>query len=226
MKKIFWIVLVLGFAIVATFFGRRYFSNSGNLGCGEPKIRHHVTDPDLVTLVVPPGSIINNWGNVNLKSHAYIVIDSKAPVYAPIDSTLTEGSFYTEENMNQYALFFDLGCDWFYIFDHIQEPVGKITEVFRNPPQTDTRTENVKKVEFKAGELIGYTTGTAMAHHFDFGVFDRSQKKDLSYLDVEIHGREVWGVCPFDLMIGELASFYRSKFGNLTQEPIPDLYCD
>jgi len=233
MKKVFFVVgTILAIAFIAFFVTSKKQSSfpSFKKGCKSnkgPFFTHHITDLTRVKLVQPPGGI-EDWekGKI-LKSHTYIVVDGKVPVYAPIDSIATEGVYYTEEEMNQYSIFFDVSCEFFYLFDHIQEPVEKLKNAFQKPPSLDTRTYSIGPVEFKAGELIGYSTGTRFAHHFDFGVYDRTHRHNLEDLKgIEVSERDAWALCPFDFFPEEQKQEYFSLFGTIrTDEPVPQTFC-
>lgn len=204
-------------------------SRGFDLGCkSDPnfKFLSDITDLEEVSFIVPPGGFEEWEGGTILKTHSYIVVSEKVPVYAPTDSILYEGSFYIEEGMNQYSLFFQISCEYFYIFDHIQEPVEKIVEVFPNTPTYDSRTITTSSnVEFRAGELVGYSTGTKYAHHWDFGLYRYEQENFLSDSSIQnLSDRDRRAVCPFDYF-NEKEKYY-SIFGNLKMdEPVPDMFC-
>jgi len=231
-------VIVFGTLLVIGIFGwgflRRFPLRRGlNRDCisnPDPVFTHGITDLSKIKFITPPGSLEQYGNEVALKSHSYVFIDGRVPVYAPVDSALYQGSYYEEEGENQYSLFFDVSCEVFYLFDHIWEPVDKLRVVLPSEPSTDTRTTEVRNpVEVKAGELIGYTTGTVYSHHFDFGVYNRDRKNDLSKITVEglkLFDREYQGLCPYDVFPEEKKEVYYSKFENVkTNEPIPTVFC-
>jgi hypothetical protein len=193
-----------------------------------PEFTSDFTDLAKVKMIVPPGSIQEWQGEKILKTHSYIVVKEKSPVYAPTDSVLYEGAYYQEEGMNQYSIFFQVSCEVFYIFDHIQEPVEKIKKAFKHQPKKDTRTEQIDPpINIKEGELIGYTTGTKYAHHFDFGVYNKTINNEFKEQNLpKLFGRDIWALCPFDYFPEEKRINYYSLFGNLkTDKPIPTLFC-
>lgn len=183
-----------------------------------PVFTSDITDMDKISMVVPPGTI---EGTV-LKTHSYVQVKERAPVYAPHDAYLYEGVKYTEEGMTQYSLFFKPTCEVLYIFDHIQEPVEKIEEAFPGEPQKDTRTHALKgPIFFKAGELVGYTTGTKMAKHFDFGVYN----KGSSRLEFGQLRRDDFADCPYDYFPDEKREVYYSLFGSFISDTAPTTFC-
>ena len=77
--------------------------------------------------------------------------------------------------------------------------------------------------------MVGYTTGTILAHHFDFGVTNINQKNDIDYLKkqgVELYERDYQSICPYDVFPKDMKQKYYSLFGNVRPSyPIPTLYC-
>jgi hypothetical protein len=132
-----------------------------------------------------------------------------------------------EEEMEQYSVFFQLTCDVFYLFDHIHKPVDKLKNEFTRRPAEDSRTFSIGPIEFSAGELIGYTTGTMNAHHFDFGLYDIDSHNPYSdYEGVDISERDYWSICPFDNFSQEMINEYTSRFGTIrSQDSIPTSIC-
>jgi hypothetical protein len=201
------------------------------LGCisnPNPIFTSDITDIESIKLVVPPGSIVKSGTDKILKTHAFIAVDKKVPVYAPIDSKLTEGSAYIEEGITQYLLFFEASCEVTYKFDHIHEPVDKVRVLFTNQASSDSRTNKLDNIEFKTGELIGYTSGTVVAGTWDFGVYNTTVKNDLSSLkDVKLLDSHYTADCPFDYFSPQKRYAYQNLYGNnKTEEPIPTLYCN
>lgn len=224
------VVGIVGWGFITRFPVRRGL-RGGCISNPDPVFSHDITDLSKVKFITPPGSIEQYGGEKVLKSHSYVIIDGRVPVYAPVDSTLYQGSYYIEEGENQYSLFFDVSCEVFYLFDHIWEPVGKLRAALPSEPSIDTRTTEVRNpVEVKAGELVGYTTGTVYSHHFDFGVYDRNRKNDLSLFSSEnlkLFDREYQALCPYDVFSEEKRLNYYSKFKNIKMdEPVPTVFCE
>ena len=113
-----------------------------------------------VFLATEPGNIESWEGGSILKSHSYLKGEEVSPIYAPIDSTLYQGAYILEQGISQYALFFEISCEMYYIFDHIVDVRDDIKETFPDTPTIKTNTISAKKrIEFKAGDLIGYSIG-------------------------------------------------------------------
>jgi len=230
-------VIVVVFVLLGVFLNKRrvdrgnsFFSSPKSQDCNKgpvPQFSHHITDIDNVALIQPGGGV-EKYGNQNIiKSHSYIVVNGEVPIYAPTDSVAYEGANYMEEGMEQYSVFFQITCDVFYLFDHIHKPVDKLKSAFTREPAMDTRTYSIGPVEFFAGELIGYTTGTRNAHHFDFGLYDINEYNSYpGYENVDISERDRWSICPFDNFPENIKVDYTSRFGTIrSQNPIPTSVC-
>jgi len=194
-----------------------------------PTFTSHITDLSKISKIVPPGRIEGNL----VKTHSYIFIanNQEVPVFAPIDATLSSGVYYLEDGVSQYSLFFDIDAndDIFFIMDHIQTPVREIASVFPSTPRSETYTEEPRRrLSFKAGDLIGYSTGTYLAHHWDFGVYNENEtnflKNETRY---NISERDKIAICPFDYFKSSLKSSYTSLFNSVSgTDPYPTSFCD
>ena len=186
-----------------------------------------ITDLSKVNLIQPPGSIVANG---ILKTHSFIQLIERAPVYAPTDAQLYAGAYYVEENKPQYVLFFEVTSDVFFIFDHIEEPVAKIVAAFPATPKSDTRTDYINPtIQFAAGELVGYTTGTNLGRTWDFGVYNRAKPNHLNQSMPEgiqpPSERDLIADCPYDYFTSALKAQYRSFFASLTNDPYSTDFC-
>lgn len=230
-------VIIIIFVLLGGFFAKRktnnrrgVFSSPININCKDkplPQFSNHITDLDKVTLIQPGGGV-EKYGSQNIiKSHSYIVVDGEVPIYAPVGSVAFEGANYMEEGLEQFSVFFQVNCDTFYLFDHIHKPVAKLKNEFTKKPTEDSRTSAIGPVEFSTGELIGYTTGTRGAHHFDFGLYDMNENNPYhGYKNVDINERDRWSICPFDNYSESMKSEYTSRFGTIrSQDPIPTSLC-
>lgn len=191
-----------------------------------PVFSHHITDIEKIGYVVPPGTVEDYGTNKVFKTHSYIKDSGKVPIYAPIDSTLFQGVYVTEQGINQYALFFEVTCEIFYLFDHVVSPPEKIKSAFPDTPKTSTETQSVDKVEIKAGELVGYSIGSDF-EQWDFGVYTRNKKNNHSEIDAPVHERDKMAECPYDYFPEEKTKLYYSKFkSHLDPEPYPTIFCN
>jgi len=137
-----------------------------------PVFTADITDMSLISKITPPGAILSTG---EVKSHSYLWIKdgSRVPVYAPTDMKLSSGAYYDEGEELIYMLVFEVSCEVRIKFDHIQEPVDAIRGALPSEPKFDTRVDMVSElIEFKAGDLVGHTTGTSVANNWDFGVYN------------------------------------------------------
>lgn len=192
---------------------------TGQTGCinsSSPVFTSHITDTTKLSRVTPPGTWIDN--NNDIKTHSFVWNngDVNVPVYAPVDSTLKTSTYYDQNGELYYILTFDVSCEVFYIFDHLRSVVDKIGAVTADAPQSGTQSsgENLG-VSFKAGELLGYTTGTEVAHNWDFGVYNRTEENLLANDSrFNMHERYIYAVCPYDYFTNSMRSVYSSIFGD------------
>jgi len=189
----------------------------------DPVFTADITDLDKVSMIVPPGTLEGTM----LKTHSYVQVKEKAPVYAPHDAYLYEGAFYTEEGMTQYLLFFQATCEVLFIFDHIQEPVVRIREAFPDAPADDTGTVRLEApLFFEEGELVGHSTGTRLARHFDFGVYNRARPNHLAQQEgYGLSERDLIANCPYDYFPEEKRDLYYSLFGSFIDDKAPRSFC-
>lgn len=197
-----------------------FFAAPGCVSNTLPMFTADVTDFESLYRVVPPPSLVSGI----LKTHAYLKTTGTVPVYAPVDSVLVYGAYYDNENSEgEYLLDFNVSCEVAYRFDHITQPVDKIRNALPASPWKDTQTKRSKRVEVKAGELIGYTTGT-VAGIWDFGVYNATRKNqfdgDSAWLQSGVYTR---AVCPFDFYPTEKREAYYALFGDYTDDTFVEL---
>lgn len=177
-----------------------------------PKVQftHDFTEGDKIasvepTIITPGNSRHRAWLNIS---------SGKVAVYAPVDSELVNGVYKNARGALDYDLHFQVSCEIWYLINHVTEPVDKIKKVFPTTPQTDTREGPPFKepIKFKAGELLGYTTGTPLARNFDFGVFDLNNfNEGLPGDGGSKYGKEANFICPFDVLPENIKANYYKK---------------
>ncbi len=175
------------------------------------KFTHDFTEIDKISSVEPT---IITPGNSRHRAWLNIKSGQKVAVYAPVDSELISGVYKSARGATDYDLHFQVSCEIWYLINHITEPIEKIKNVFPSTPQTDTRDSPKLSefIRFKAGELLGYTTGTPLANNFDFGVFDLNHINDQLPAEGNLlYGKEKNFICPFDVLPLELKNKYYSK---------------
>src|SRR3989344_4154500 len=174
----------------------------------KPIFTNHITDIDKVSNIITPPNFVNG----NLKTHSYVETDKqKVPVYAPVDMVLITGAHYVG---GPYWFEFQVTCEIKLRFAHITDPIQKIKDVFPASPSNDSRTQEIaQKISFKAGDLIGYTTGTSEAGNWDFGVYDSTTKnRYASTTDYSKSTTYTTAVCPYDYFAPELKAKFLSLF--------------
>lgn len=181
-----------------------------------------MTDSDSI-LEITPNSLIASKS----QDQAFLWIDTnktdRVPIYAPVDSDLIRGVYKISRSVAtiDYDLHFQVSCEVCFFINHISDPVDKIKKLFPSAPAninasgssttSDNFTQISPPIHFKAGELIGYTTGTAQAHNFDFAVFNLHHTNILIGHDGSNDSRFKNFICPFDLFPEDLKSNYYKK---------------
>lgn len=152
----------------------------------------------------------------------------EAPIYAPADAVAIGITHYIAPmllwdgstiEISQFDVRFELSCEVSYWFDHISRLVEPFASLAAAEGARDTRDAMVPiRVEVKAGDLIGYSTGTEPAHVWDFVLVDSSrtttfanqqryeQTGDLQHL---LHS-----ACPLDYFSPQLRADYAALYGS------------
>ena len=183
-----------------------------------PVFTEDITDLNQVSQIIEPPSLV---GGTDLKTHSYLFTDlNRVPVYAPVDMVLDNGSFYQEGNDGgEYLLEFEVSCEIRIRFDHVTEPIDDIRNEFSDTPADTSQTNQVEnRVEFAAGDIVGYTTGTIYGV-WDFGVYNSEVENQFAD-DPEWDDSPVYttAICPYDFYAGT----QRSTFYDLFTRPKPD----
>lgn len=166
-----------------------------------------ITDVSAISLIQNPIRVV---GGNNIKTHSFVEVTQKSPIYAPMDSTLTGGANYYETMGSnpvtkvQYLLSFSNGCDISYWLDHLVDVPDNIKKAFPAKVSNDTKSVNVKQVKVKAGDLVGYSNQTGPAR-FDFGVLDLDGPETILTTDSRFKDNEIvktsdkyrHAVCPY-----------------------------
>lgn len=190
-----------------------------------PKFTHDLSEADKIFKVTPPSLVASKnqdraflWINKNLTD--------RVPIYAPTDADLIRGVYKISKSVAtiDYDLHFQVSCEVWFFINHVSNPVEKIKNLLPNQPASSTNTliDVNPPLHFKAGELIGYTTGTAQAHNFDFAVFDLNHNNNLVGGGGSHDARFRNFICPFNLLPPELKSKY---FQKLDPNLVPESNC-
>ncbi len=194
------------------------------------KFPHDLTDVSLIAKITPPSLIASK-----VQDRAWLWIDqskvTKVPIYAPVDADLVRGIYKAKINEGKETIDYDfhflVSCEVWFFINHISDPVDKAKKLFPNNPVTSGNTaENFTQISppihFSAGDLIGYTVGTALAHSFDFAVFDLKNTNklvgELKTNDTRFNNF----ICPFDVFPANIKKSYYQK---LIPDLIPESNC-
>lgn len=172
-----------------------------------------VVNPDDLNLIVPMGAITHEEAT----THTYLFAKDgkKVTLYVPADSVLTEVSYSGRD----YGLTFQASCEFMYTFGHITDPVEKIKKTLESDKavQREGRQEKYVQtsVEFKAGDLIGQTTGTEQANGFDLGAYHKNQANYFANKARYENSKKFYNaVCPYDYFDNQTRAAYYNKFGS------------
>lgn len=198
-----------------------------------------ITELSAITLIQNPIRVI---GGNNIKTHSFVEVRQKSPIYVPMDSTLTGGANYYETMGSnpvtkvQYLLSLSNGCNINYWLDHIVDVPDNIKQAFPADASNDTKTVNVKQLKLKAGDLVGYSNQSGSAR-FDFGVMDLDGPETILTTDPRFKDNEIvktsdkyrYAVCPYQYFDEAKTKQYVSLFDKSSdsdQEIIYDLCKD
>lgn len=188
-----------------------------------------ITELANITLIQTPIRLI---GGSNIKTHSFIEVAQKSPVYSPMNATLSGGSNYLETlgdrpvTKVQYILSFNDSCDVSFWIDHLVDVPDRIKSAFPAEPRNDTRGSLLTELEIKAGELIGYTNQEGRAR-FDFGAVnlkgpETSLTTNPRFKDdpiVKTSDRYRYATCPYNLYDSEKQKLYQALY---SPNPDPD----
>ncbi|MBL4694257.1 S-layer homology domain-containing protein [Candidatus Gracilibacteria bacterium] len=178
---------------------------------------HSLVNFQDISAIIPPGS---PNGDV-IKSHSYIesAKGNEIPIYAPTDSMLIAGVHYSEDPArSEYMLTFQTSCEIIFLLDHFTSPVAKIISALPETPQVGTQTNGTIPpllIEFKAGELLGYSSGTTQAKRFDFGLYDINQENQFANPERQRGWRDFNSACPYDYFESDVKIAYYARFATL-----------
>lgn len=178
-----------------------------------PRFTHAFTDLSFIDGINPIGGI---GGGSPGRSYIGVKAGTEAPVYAPMDAVLrviiyaNRGAGYGE-----YGLIFRATCEIEFMFDHLDRisdalaPYTPKVAAASSQFQGDTELN----IPIKAGELLGYTNGTDLAHTFDFLVTNYAQKNRFLNLARWEWEQALYSQCPYDYFADDLKRQYYAKLG-------------
>ena len=197
---------------------------------GELELVSHITDLDLIRVIVPSGSI--GAGN-EIVGRTYFHVrddiraaDERVPVRLPADAQLVAISYYQMSDdpdyPADYAMTFRLTDDVTFGFAHVKEVVDRISAVAPAEPSTTTSAQQYleEPLAFVAGELIGhfYRSPTAFDFFFENRACPNTYVNQARY-EADYNGNALYQVCPYQFFIDELRTEYYALFGG-TNEPV------
>ncbi len=161
---------------------------AGTSGCGANSAGLFTASPFKSSDI----SRITNGNEGNDPRFAYVWVKepyTKIPLHAPADGVLTAIRHLTATKFfpsDDFQLVFNLSttCGDYWRFNHVTDPRAdiraaysygdKCSSCFDDNGNPTARYEEYEKpgtaIKVKAGELIGYTSGTPFAHNFDFAI--------------------------------------------------------
>lgn len=168
-----------------------------------------IFDPALVSHITPLGELNGGYEEsqtingvmINLKTDANRNA-SAIPIYVPTDMTLEDYSYFTGgPHTPNWHLGFRISKDVKLSFDHITW----VPEAMRQatpPTPTSGYVSPLKKLSYKAGELIAKTSGTDQAHNWNIYLRDNRQKNifvnQARFEKIKDGYDFVNAVCPFN----------------------------
>lgn len=154
-------------------------------------LTHPIFNPEDIDWVSPLGE--SNGGYIEVQPLGGITVNikkdiaAKGPieVYAPTDIELVSyaHTLMEPEPQADWSLYFKINDDVSLILHHIKKASPKIVDVAgNNPKKNDSRTTDIhwpKEIKFKAGEVIGTTTGTSQAKNWNIYFHDKKTKNEF-----------------------------------------------
>ncbi|PIS07849.1 hypothetical protein COT78_01260 [Candidatus Berkelbacteria bacterium CG10_big_fil_rev_8_21_14_0_10_43_13] len=180
-----------------------------------PVFTSHLTDISKINEVIIPPRYVSG----QFKPHSYVDTQHQnVPIYAPVAMKLYGGVFLSHgSDPSDYGMDFKVSCEVTLRLGHITDPVQSIKDTFGPTPSASSVTNyNISQISFSAGELIGYTTGTALAGNWDFGVYNSSTPNRYAS-DPALNSSWVntTAVCPYNYFSSSLKSSYTSKYNTV-----------
>lgn len=207
-----------------------------------PEFTAHISDLSKVEFISPTIVASGNW----LKNRSYLVITQdenrqtyEVPVYAPSDATLIGITYYLQPmqdpqgnwvDVPQYDVRFQVSCEVTYGFDHLWRLPELMASLAPRQPTTSTRDAEVSThLSVKAGDLIGYTTGTIVAHTWDFYLSNTSKHNRFAnqarYVNSGDLQKLLTADCPYGYFSEAMEAEYYARFGGRSGQDGPGT-CD
>lgn len=194
-----------------------------------PTFANHYTDLDQIEFISPTINTSGNW----LKNRQYhkVVTDADnnaplVPIYAPMDALATELTHYAAMMqpwvgepflLSQFEVRFQATCEVRYWFDHM----SKLAEPFASlaPAEGSDTTQDAAvaiSVQVKAGDLIGWSSGTDPAHVWDFIIVNTAKTSTFAnqarYEGTGNLAHVLHTDCPSNYMPADMRAAHEAKF--------------
>lgn len=160
----------------------------------------------------------------------------QVPIYAPTDMTLIVAVHYKDPLHDpsdtaydgEWGLTFDASCTTQVGFAHVRKVVKKISDVAVTAPGGASGGGPVsKKVDFAAGEVIGYYVRGPGFFAWDFIVTDTSRTNTFinmpRYQDAQ--HKLLYAICPYDLYQQPMRQRYLDLLGTSNDPPVAGRLC-
>ncbi|MEX2017602.1 MAG: hypothetical protein WD876_03965 [Candidatus Pacearchaeota archaeon] len=185
----------------------------------EPK---YVQKFGQVGVVHGGGKSIVERSYISIKQDFY---EQEIPVYAPADMNLIGAAHYKipgspENTLADYVLKFNTKCNVEILLGHLKKVVPEIDKELPTLQQDSRENYNINRIEFKAGELIGYYVQQSQpgaVSGFDFIV--RDPRFTNQFINQERYSENrasnlINGVCPYDYFTSDKKQEYYNLLGS------------
>jgi|SRR3989344_1396982 len=178
-----------------------------------PQFTSAFTDLSVINAINPIGGI---GGGSPGRSYIGVLEGKQAPIYAPANGILRTIIYVDRgEGYGEYGIFLKISCEVEILFDHIDKISDRLMKYAPKDSTQSSATQgnNEINISIQAGELLGYTDGTSLAHTFDFLVTNYGKKN--KYINPKRWEWEqaLYGTCPYDYFVPTLKSLYYEKLG-------------
>mgnify|MGYP001587355508 CR=1 FL=1 len=185
-----------------------------------PVFTHAFTDIAKLTEVSQYGN--NALYNPGSQARSYVSVKEgeSTPVYAPINMTITR-IYYSDKNYSflepgfirpEYRINFEISCEVEMAYDHIVSLADKFKE-FAPQVSSPGRNEGVEvSILVKAGEIIGYTSGSFPGRAFDFIMLNKAKLHPHLNRARWVTDNSLYKDCPYDYFTDELKQQYYNLF--------------
>lgn len=191
-----------------------------------PLFTEHLFELDKVDRIYPLGQLNGGYHESSGLGVSLIWIKpdvisagDRLTIYAPADIKLEQYAFYQMgSEPSAWTLIFRVNDRITIRMSVVSEAVPKIMEATTDTPApTSAEHEPTTRVLLKAGEVIGYTSGSSQAHNWDIWVYDSEHSNQFAnpsrYEANYLGERMRTAVCPYDFFDEQMRAEYVELFG-------------